>query len=371
MLISEIIAQLQTELPKYTDFFTDNVDITLLTRAGSTVTAQTSTSHNYKTGNFVNICNSKSSNPLVSLTQQNGLATAVTSLAHDKTEGFVGNGEISLATISGANEAEYNGTFDIVNVPNRFSFTYRVPLTTPAAATGSVVLEEGNVSFRTYNGLYQITSTPTANTFTYELDSGNEPTSPAVVSGNCKSNHRISGGADLDVLVASYNQNQRLPNDFWAFVDLDATVASKDRQDNTDFIHTNIPNADKRQFIIQNFHIYIFAPAINGIANREVRDTMQLLFPAINKAVLNFVFPSEYASGTQYGAAFLQHGPAIFESPFYVHDFQYQQRADLTFCDALEPFTRSFRDIHIDYINVNLEKSDIILTTDINLDEDS
>jgi subtilisin-like proprotein convertase family protein len=64
------------------------------------------------------------------LVSSNGVATATTAGAN----GFV-NGD--LVTITGANEAGYDGTFTITNVSGN-SFSYVVPLATPATATGSV-----------------------------------------------------------------------------------------------------------------------------------------------------------------------------------------------------------------------------------------
>ena len=90
MKIQNIVNQLQNAVPLQTDLFTTTVNVSSLTRAGSTITAVTATEHNLSTGYVVNIVGAKDPYPVADLTfnSDTGQVTGITSIAHDLTVGF-------------------------------------------------------------------------------------------------------------------------------------------------------------------------------------------------------------------------------------------------------------------------------------------
>ena len=181
--------------------------VSSLTRSGTTATATTSAAHGYSTGQSVTISGASQSeynglftvtvtsatqftftvveNPtspatglitlsrpatqfsVTSLTRaaassdastgSTDIATAVTSAAH----GYAVNATV---TISGANQAEYNGAHTVLAVPNTTSFTYRIPVNpvTPALAAGTATVS--GVSAQTLSSLTRTGRTVTGTT---------------------------------------------------------------------------------------------------------------------------------------------------------------------------------------------------------------
>lgn len=187
MKASQIIAQLQALIPKYTNLFTDEIDVSSITYSGGTVTVTTDQAHGLKTSDMVNIMGATSDNTISSLTQVNGIAIGVTASPHDLTQGS------SEATISGATQTDYNGTFDLVQ-PKPINI---VSITT-VGTTATIVtqLEHGfvvdanfyininNVSSSGYNGRFNIASVVDTKTFTITVK-GTPPT-PINNSGTCQ-----------------------------------------------------------------------------------------------------------------------------------------------------------------------------------------
>jgi hypothetical protein len=71
----DIITQLKSTLPLYTNYFSDEFSVTSLTRSGTTVTAVTSTPHNLQTDYYVRIIDAITPFTLQSLTRSGNTAT--------------------------------------------------------------------------------------------------------------------------------------------------------------------------------------------------------------------------------------------------------------------------------------------------------
>lgn len=359
-----IIRQLVSELAKHTDLFTDEIPVATITAASGVVTVVTTAPHGLVSGSNVTVQNVLRSTPIVALTQSGGVGEGETATNHDLTEGFQ-----DTVRIEGANEAQYNGTFPLLSVPNRLNFTFDIDPTAPSPATGSPVLIEDVCD--TFNGTFAVTVVD-AVTFTYEspdtsLTGAGFLTPDSFIRGN----HRISGAVDVLRAINSYTR-QPEPDDLWAFVILGELDVNRDRSINTDVAALyNNPNSSFRQRVIQDFFIYVITPSTTSISGRPERDLMHDVYIALNKSLLLAKFDTGTANTETSGVTTLGHTFSDYANAHYTHEFRYQMTADLIYAagdendTSFKPCTRAWRDVFIDRLN---DAGTVIQETDIDLD---
>jgi uncharacterized membrane protein YqgA involved in biofilm formation len=353
----DIVSQLQTIIPRYTNMFSDEISISSLTCSGSTITATTSIVHGLVTGQQVNIVGAITPITITNLTEINGQGVATTASDHDLTLGYQ-----STVTIIGADQPQYNGTFDLIDVPNRYNFVYQLT-TQPSIrpATGTIFLQS-TLKYG-YNGLQTITVTsPT--TFTYVITS--TPESPAQGTISLRANTRISGTINVDRFIESYTK--QLQDQIWLVVALGAASASKDRFIFSDATYTHTTGQDFRQRIISPFSVYAFIPTINSISGMNERDLAEDLAVLIFKSILRFKTPTLFSDQTSFGITFSGHDFYQYNYAYYIHEYKFEQNYDLTYMDTIDTDdSRAFRDIDfnitsyfdglsITNMNINLDR---------------
>lgn len=364
MKLQQILLQLFQTLPKYSSLFSTNVNITSLSLTGLTVTATTASPHNFITGQIVNIQGAIIRNPIVSLLQIDNIAYAETQLDHDLTENFNDTVEIM-----GANQSAYNGTHDLLTVPNRREFTFSVTGNPVTPATGTIFLNEVGRSINPYNGLKEITVlTPT--TFTYAIASSlySPPTGSIVASTGL----RIGGALSIDKAVEWYSKQGT--DQYWLFVVLNSRTANKDRFTDDDATSTTPRGTRFKQRVTMPFTCYVFAPlqdntSLETVSGRAVRDSMEDVFYALCKSLLRKFFTVENFSDCAWSAVtFTNHDFYDYNQAYYVHQFSFENVMDINFIDTVEPDTNvAFRDIDLSF--ERLQDAYVLATAQINLDD--
>lgn len=364
MKAQQILLQLFKSLPKYSPFFSTTVPIVSLSLSISTVTATTSVPHNLLVGQTVNITGAIIKNPIVSLTQIDNVATAVTQFDHDLTEGFN-----AMVEITGANQTDYNGNKELLTVPNRRTFTFKIANNPVTPATGTIFLVENDRSINPYTGIKIITSVPTSTTFTYMISSS-APNNP---TGQIKANTglRIGGAMSVDKADEWYSKQPK--GVYWMFVVLNDRTASKDRYAQDDATATTPIGTRFRQRVITPFTCYVFAPmpddtTTEGVSGRFVRDTMEDVFYALCKSLLRVRFQTEFYELEWSQVTFVNHGFFSYNQAYYVHQFSFESTFDIVFEDTVEPDENvAWRDIELDF--QRLTDDYIISHMAINLDD--
>ena len=357
-----IIRQLYDVVPELTDLFSDNINVVSITKVLNTVTVVTATPHGLQTNNVVSIAGAKPVTRIVSLTQVNGIATAITDQDHDLTEGF-----FPTVEISGATEAGYNGTFELLSVPNRLTFTYRLTSnpTSPATSSGDILLLTAGLG--TYNGRFQVTVVnPT--TFTYQLPI--PLYSPAIGNIKVKKGIRISGAATIERAMDAYTKQQT--NKLWAFVILEDTAVNKDRTVRSDAVTTRTVADDFRMRLLKNFSVYVICPSTDTIAARTERDLMEDVEVILYRSLLALKVPSMYTERTWSLITPIGNGTFAYTPAIYVHRYSFQLTLDLLIEDtAYKPRTRAFRDLTLNYFDFeDTEKTNLIATATVDLDDE-
>ena len=351
----DIINQLQVVLPQITDKFTTSVEAVSITPSGLVATVLTSSDHEFSADNVVSISGAFAPVEIATIIRSGTVATATTVTAHDLTDDFFEN-----VTLSGANEAEFNGTFPFITQVNRNTFTFTVADSGPTTGTGTMLLEDPGSPYG-YNGLQTIVTVPSLTSFTYALEE--VLTQAATGTILIHSGLRITGAATLERAEAMYTKKET--DELWAFVVLDDTFASKDRTSRNDAVSSIAPGADRRQQIIQAASVYIFASTTDDLSGRETKDLMVDIRAFLLKALNGVKFDSDLAAQEGMGLIYNSDGIELYNNAIYVHRFEFQLLASITNVDTVDPdFNVAFRDIDVT-MATNLGTEELLASIDL------
>ena len=354
----DIIRQLRAVLPRYTSLFNDEVNVTSLINTGGTVTVTTSSVHGLSTDDYIYISGALTPITITSLIRVGNVATAVTASNHDLTRGYQ-----STVTISGANQADYNGEHALLDVPNRRTFTFSVSNEPVTPATGTIKTVE-NIKHG-YNGLHKITVID-ATHLTYTITSN--PESPALGTIILKKNIRISGAINLNRALESYTK--QMPEKCCMFVVLGGSNASKDRYTLNDGTCTHSTGTDYRQRIIDPFSVYVVIPTIDSISAMDQRDLMEDVGYALYKSLLRLKIPKNPGEETNFAITFAGHDFAVYDYAYYVHEFRFENVYDLVYEDTIDDDDSvAFRDIYLNFESYVNPTSNEPMTAHVNLDD--
>lgn len=359
MKASDIINQLALVLPRLSNKFTTNFNVNSLTRSGTTVTATTNLIHGLTVGKQINIVGAKTPIVITSLTRILTVGTMITATDHDFTQGFSTSLELT-----GAVETEFNGTFVIIGVQNRRTVTFIMIDTGPIIATGSPLLQNGSSFLKQYNGLHNVATIISTTMFTYEI-TDTALFTPAAGNIEARTEPRISGAVSVDRIIDAYTKQPI--SEYWLFVVLGDVTASKSRSIETDATDNQQRSNEYRQQIIQPFTVVVMMPVVNEIASRLSRDEAEDIFRDISRSILFKSFDSRLFSGAQNPVQFVDHGFLANNSSVYMHGYNYEATADITFDDTVGyDDDVAFRDITLNQtIELGTQKDPLIADLDI------
>ena len=172
-MIEDIINQLKSVLPKYTNDFTANLNVISLTRDGNIITCETEDSHNLSINDKALITNAKTPILIDSLTRIENYAIALTATPHE-----LRNGDKSTEII-GADQSDYNGikkliwdypTFEIESI----TISGNIATVTTRKDHGFLIdprfeVRINGVKQQSYNKKITILSIPASNVFTCNI----------------------------------------------------------------------------------------------------------------------------------------------------------------------------------------------------------
>lgn len=367
MKADQVIKQLQSVLPSTTDLFTDSQRIVNLTYLNGIVTCITENDHGLDDGYGVTVHNTINTINISSITRNGTIARVVTDTDHDFTYGVVERGlGGKVAELSGSNEPEFNGAFEMLSVINRRTFDIAMADAGPTASSGQSVVENG-AQQPGFNGKQVITATDT-NKFTYPV---NQILSPSAIlkqefNPAIKAQARVSGAITVGRAVEAYTSQGQ--GKLWAFVVLGDVIASKDRKVMSDLSSTAKRNTAWNQRLSQPFTVYVFTSTVEEHAGREARDLMEDVFICMNKSLLGVAFDTGLTSNDQYVTTFLNHGFSAYTNAYYIHEFNYECAADIVSDDIVDiEFNTAFRDINI---SITSQSGDEPATASVNLDDE-
>jgi len=364
MKAADVVRELKFWLPVFTDKFTDSIGVASIVSSGLIATVTTTVAHNLVSNDYVHIWGCLIPNAITQLAQVDGVATSVTTVNHDLTEGYQESIEIT-----GANESGYNGNHKLLSVPNRRTFTFEVDSSTPSPATGSPLLLE-DLKLYTYNGYHEITVL-NATQFTFQLEK--ELGSPAYGNITMKVRPRITAAASLDEALKAYTRQS--VNNLLLYVVLDNMIASKDRSEGTDAVVMVGNVVELRQLVVQQFHVYVFFPNKGRITNRKNRDDADEILASLGKCIIGNVFLSSFVELPNSVTVFVRSDFVSFVSDstsiVHVHDFIFEQTTYITQGDSLDnDKSVAMRDIYGKYKSSFIDDNEVKFEGNINLDDE-
>lgn len=372
MKAQDIVDKLAAKIPLFTAAFSNSINISSIVPTGITALATTPTAHNLVDGQEVAIIGAEAPVQIDTATfLRTGSQAAFETLQdHDLTlsERDVAAGGKTI-TISGATEAEFNGTFQLTQVVNRRKLIIAVTDAGPTTITGSPIVENANGGI--FNGLFPITLIdPTS--FEYML-----PVSYSLnaVTTNAKAQTsiRIASVLDIDQYIQDLYTKQ-LIGDHQLIVQLGDVSMSKKRNEETDASASTVGEYSFTPILIQPFAIYIVMNASQDLTASQLRDQVESEFvPAIFSSVLRAKFDTGFMY-SQYRATFTGHGVYGYSDDngknkaVYVHEVTFEQLTQLCKSDMVGADDNvAMRDVSYT-LTTDLGTGE--LTADIDLDEE-
>jgi len=358
MLGRDIVGRLWENLPRHTPHFTKNVGIASVAMTGGTVTITTDAPHGLI--KYANVVGVSVPVEIASVTENAESLTIVTVTDHDLTKNNKENIVVE-AVITGT----VNETFIVISVENRREFRVAKGAGIPAAGD---FLQEQFISG--YNGIKTITSVPTPDSFTYEIEQNLAV--PNLAAGTVSGGHRISGAVTFDVAKAAYTKQG--DNDFWAFVVIDDTSANKDRRGVNDSVSQRGTRQSFFSMIIEQFSIFLFIPnkgdTLQDVGGLIARDKAVEQRLPIFKSILGTKFSSNLSFQGQSSCTYVADGFYLYEGPYYVHQYIFQQVSNVTNPDtSVESDDHAFRDIDFTFEGLGIQETDTDMTAHVDLDD--
>lgn len=361
MKSEDVVIQLRVKLPQLYDRFTSNFDVLSVVRASTVLTVTTKQVHNFETGDIVSLVGATAVIPITSISRVLTVATMVTTTDHDLTAAIA-----TTIIISGATEAEFNGTFTVLSIVNRRTITFAVVDSGATSVTGSPVLEKAESPLRDYNLSYRVESVPDNRAFTVIHSATSLPNPIGTIIARGKP--RISAVADMQRADDVYTAMKT--DDWWMFAVLGDVTPSKDSNVTASGATADANKGNYlRQILQQTLSLAVFVPTKDEIAGRLARDLMEDLFPFICQCLLWSKFDSGLASGKQNTLMFSGHGLLGYDSAVYKHRFNFEQSADLGGRDAVAAdLDVAFRDMTFSMVP-DLGTEDVPMTATVDLDD--
>jgi len=371
---SDIVKQLSLNVPLYTDGFSTSVDIASASVAGTTVTVTTAGPHGLKrSGQTVTISGMTAPVQIDagSFQRVGGSAMFNTLQDHDLTlsERDKASGGKTI-TISGANEAEFNGTFQLLSIPNRRAVVMAVADSGPAAISGAPLVDDAGINY--FNVVAPATElSPT--TFRYEIAEA-YPLAPITSNAKAATSLRILAVLDIERYLQDIYTKKEEGDDVLV-VQLGDVTQSKNRNEETDAADSSSGEYSFVPTLIQPFAVYIVQNLTGQLTGAKARDKVEEEYvPAIFKALLR----ADFSTGFTYSgfrSTFTGHGTFAYADPngkraaIYAHEVAFQQLVQLSSVDGVAPTaTVAMRDV--DYtVTTDLGTGELI--GNVNLDADA
>jgi len=333
MLAQDIVDKLSASIPLHTSGFSTSLSVTSIVPTGATAFATTASPHGIINGQNVTITGA-----LTPVDIDTGTFSRVITMATFET---LQDHDITLSdrdraaggktlTISGATEAEFNGTFQIVQAVNRRKLIISVPDSGSTTISGSPIVENANAQI--FNGLVTAANV-TASTFEYTLPIAYTLAAAGTITVD--TDIRILSVLDIVQYVNDVYTKQDVGED-QLVIQLGDVTQSQRRNEQTDASDSTLGEFAYNPILIQPFAVYIIQNVTNFLSASPARDKVESEYiPAIFKSILRAEFDTGFTFGMSYRTTFTGHGVFGFDDAngknkaLYIHEATFQQLATL------------------------------------------
>ena len=361
----DVMAHLWRYLPSVTNLFNEQLTITNTTVTGGIITG-TITSGTPVVGAKLLLSGIKVRNPITAYVDNgDGTARFTTANDHDQTEPRQ-RLDTQQLTLGGITPSAWNGSHDILGVPNRRTFEIAIPAgaTTPTAPAGYLIEQPTAVL-----GIGTVTSV-VGTVVTIDPAEGIFHYDGVIDTITVNTRIRARAAADIERAAAIYTKQTTLKP--FIFVIMTDVSVSKDRHTPNDGLATFTKQDMRLLRLLQNFAIAVFIPTHDDIGGDNAQHMAYgEIYNALTKIFYGFGFSDE--SAIQYVTVSAGHGPGFYNSAYYLHVYDWQVPNVITFesgFDGQTPFITdvAFRDINQSlYVN---SSDEAIMSMALDLDEE-
>lgn len=331
----DIVLHLAEYLPRVTDFFSDNIDISkAVVNSGNVITVDTVSAHGLVSGSPILFVGGKTQNTIASIADEDPGETALIEFSdvHDFT---TPNAVIKTEPLPcvGFNELEWNVTLAIIDVPTDKTVIVRypsgatgIPTFTPGDAIG---YEERPLSVL---GTQSVSSAPTTTQFVVTLDSGKVPSIPdgEILDLWATTGVRVAAADNIDRADEIYSK-QPESNDLWAFVIMNDVDVSKDRHTLNDSVASFSHQDEMRLRVLQNFSVVVFFRSADKISGATAQE---LAYGQVYIDLLNVLYGFGGFATDRDGSDFVTvtngHGAGTSNVAYYTEVYDWQTPVDIT-----------------------------------------
>lgn len=349
MKLSEVVSQLQLVLPKFTDLFSNSVDILSIEvlddfefpsefpSGFGGVEIVTDGPHGLVDNQAVTISDVEQNSIIDSVSKDGLVFTFKTILPHDLTFGYPGYETVKLG---GFTDPSWNNSFTLLAVTDRNTFKVQSINSLPTLNSDNFLAEN---RIDGVNGRFAVSISLTdpdrftiVGSFTSAVYSG----------GTVKTSVRIAGTVSIKRSLEQYTEQKA--SDLWIFVGMNSANTSKDRNAYNDSVASLVSGEDIRIRLIDGFSVFIVKNVKDDIAAVAAMDIARhdLLSP-ITKSLYGAVFSTGLSSLGDFKCILTGHNWVEYNRATFVYQYTFEFTTDLTLGDSVdEADTRAFSDIN-------------------------
>lgn len=360
----DVMEHLWRYLPSVTTLFNEELIITNVTVTGGIITG-TITSGTPALNQKLLLSGIKVRNPITAYADNgDGTARFTTANDHDQTEPHQ-RLDTQQLTLGGITPSIWNGSHDIIGVPNRRTFEINIPAGATVPTVPGYLIEQPTGVL----GIGTVTSV-VGNVVTIQPSEGIFHYDGVVHQITVNTKIRARAAADITRAAAIYTKQQTLKP--FIFVIMTDVSVSKDRHTPNDGLATFTKQDMRLLRLLQNFAIAVFIPTQDDVGGDSAQHLAYgEIYEALTKIFYGFGFSDQ--SAIDYVTVSAGHGPGLYNSAYYLHVYDWQVPNVVTFesgFDGQSPFITdvAFRDINQSlYVN-NSDKA--IMSMALDLDEE-
>lgn len=339
--LDHVIAQIQSQLQRYTNDFCDTAIIESVSLSGTDAILELNTELDQDDYANIEGIYSKLEVDSVASGDIAGTWDITFKEDHDQTYSDIekeinqAKGEVKTVKFEG----DFQGDYVLLDCPYNDVLT----IESDTEPTGTFYLLEQRVG---YNGRKQVTwidDTHVSFPVSFDLDIS----SPSGVFSN---NIRIEGlSSEGDLTDYLENEAKELTKKTM-FVVMNTCHASKSREGLTDSWNRKDVKSDQRIEVTETFSVYIVIPTHKNVSAREAVNYIFSFRPIIIKCLQGVFFDTGFQGDKEYSCCYLNDGGESYNKAFYIHRFDFESVFVIGNSDTIDVRdSRAFREFELNF----------------------
>lgn len=341
-----ILKHIMTYLPRLTDLFNTNVNVSGQIIAGSPQILRINyDNHGFDVGKGIVLANALIDNSIIAKTfyPDDDILRLTTNKTHDLTFAYEDNLNEGKIELRGFTDSNLNGFHELIAVAS--STVFDISYTSDITLNGNEVLRE--IREIGIEGIFEVSNVIDVNNFEVELTGLPEFDILPIPQLQLSYNYNMEIVADIDRAEQLYTKNTSNS----LFVIMENCIASKDQRIDSDSIALPTVQNLQRQRTLNDFSIVVFLPTKNDLSGSKA---VQLCWTDIFTYMLNTMTGVKFEDfdNSQFLTVFKEHGQTRYNNAYYGHAYTFEYSFDIQESEsfiAKFPRTVAFRRVDVSY----------------------